>query len=218
LILTSCPHCGCQGSVQDSLAGTTLVCPKCGGQFVVGGQAPRTRRNFDEEDELPRRPIAKPDQSKTVGLALGIGLAAVGLILVAGCFFTCCIWPVFLNSPKSGQADSAAQAAPVIAASTTADGMMDEYRANEVAADTRFLDKWVRVSGTVERVASGISEPYVVFKPGKKFSIDHVRCYFPDAQAVVNLRPGQSVTIVGKCRGRSSLILRQMMRCCTDSF
>ncbi len=59
-----CPHCEIQGSVDDSLAGKKLRCPKCSKVFLVGGDTPPETSDDDlQSPEIiaPPEPEATPD-------------------------------------------------------------------------------------------------------------------------------------------------------------
>ncbi len=94
---------------------------------------------------------------------------------------------------------------PPVAYRVTADELMDEYETNEVAAQLKYGDKLIAVSGYVDSVNINdfTGEPYVklVGSPGD-WALCAVRCTFPiSAQAsLATLSEGDFVTIIGICK------------------
>jgi len=94
---------------------------------------------------------------------------------------------------------------PPIAHRVTANELMDEYEANEVAAQLKYGDKLIAVSGYVDSVKINdfTGEPYVLLvgSPGD-WALCAVRCTFPiSAQASLStLSEGDFVTITGTCK------------------
>ena len=86
----------------------------------------------------------------------------------------------------------------------TATKLMDDYETNEVAAQLKYGDKLIAVSGYVDSVNINdfTGEPYVklVGSPGD-WALCAVRCTFPiSAQAsLATLSEGDFVTITGTC-------------------
>jgi len=94
---------------------------------------------------------------------------------------------------------------PPIAHRVTANELMDEYEANEVAAQLKYGDKLIAVSGYVDsiKINDFTGEPYVLLvgSPGD-WALCAVRCTFPiSAQASLStLSEGDFVTITGTCK------------------
>ena len=96
------------------------------------------------------------------------------------------------------------------AVSITADQLFNAYKANEVAADEKFKDKVLLVSGTIDNIGKDITDtPYVVLKAGGDFSFGGVQCMFDDKAKgqLANLQKGQKVQIKGKCNGKMGNVL-----------
>ena len=118
------------------------------------------------------------------------------LVLVAAC-----------NRPVKPSAP-AEPAKPV--AVVTADEMRDEYKKNEIAADQKYKDKLVQVTGKVTKVEkTPILGYYVGLGSDHEDAGLDVMCYL-DASAEAdagNLNAGDSVTLLGYCRGRTLGVL-----------
>ena len=96
-------------------------------------------------------------------------------------------------------------AAPQVEYRVTAGQLLDEYDANEVAAQSKYGNKLIAVSGYVDSVNINdfTGEPYVLLvgSPGD-WALCAVRCTFPiSAQATLaTLSKGDYVTIIGTCK------------------
>jgi hypothetical protein len=90
--------------------------------------------------------------------------------------------------------------------------LSEEYNANKVAADQKYEDKILEVSGTIDSIGKDILDtPYVTLK-GREFSIFGVQCMFDKSQEdkLAKLVKDQSITITGKVSGEliGNIILR----------
>ena len=96
-------------------------------------------------------------------------------------------------------------AAPQVEHHVTAGQLLDEYDANEVAAELKYKNKLIAVSGYVDsiNVNNITGEPYVnlIGSPGE-WTLFWVRCTFPiSAQtSLATLSEGDYVTIIGTCK------------------
>lgn len=93
-----------------------------------------------------------------------------------------------------------------------------EYQANEVAADAKYKDRWIRVEGRVDSVSKDLSgDPYVTLAVDQ-YGIGHVRAELFDVQIkdivgdrdftvttaldkAAQLKKGQFVAVEGKGEG-----------------
>lgn len=106
------------------------------------------------------------------------------------------------DTKRSQTSTSSASAQPDY--STTASTLRDAYEANEVAADERYKDKSVLVTGDVMRIGKDIlDEPYVILQWHNKEIGGAVQCSFSksDNSKLAELKKGQTVYIKGKCKG-----------------
>lgn len=105
-------------------------------------------------------------------------------------------------------------------ASATSVQIYNEYQANEVSADSKYRDKWVRVTGKLQSVAKDITDdPYLVLA-ADPYGVGAVHAVLFDAQIkgvvenryeagtamdkAATLKPGQRVTV--ECLGKGSVI------------
>lgn len=88
--------------------------------------------------------------------------------------------------------------------------LLSAYKTNGVAADGQYKDKWVRLTGRVDKVSKDITDTiYVTFKGSEQFQIESVQCFFDGKHTAkaASLRPGQTLTVVGKCTGKFGNVL-----------
>jgi len=82
---------------------------------------------------------------------------------------------------------------------------LDEYDANEVAADMKYKGKLIAVTGYIQNIDTNFitDAPVVDLAPSQGFSLMTVYCEFRISQQaqVAQLTKGQLITIVGVCYG-----------------
>ena len=84
----------------------------------------------------------------------------------------------------------------------TATKLYTEYDDNEVAADLKYKDKVITVSGVVDDIAKDILDDiYVTLKGDEYFGT--VQCFFSDSHTnkAASLKKGDRLTIKGLCTG-----------------
>lgn len=103
----------------------------------------------------------------------------------------------------SGSAQHSIDARPVTGLPISAIDLVDAYVANEVAADQRFKDRYLEVSGDVDAIGKDIAEtPYLILH-GRLESARSVQASFSkaDADRLAKVEKGQWVTVTCRCRG-----------------
>lgn len=76
MITSVCPHCSQSIEADDSFAGTSAVCPTCGGEFQV---APKEKENQTKSTNMKKNP--------TMIISIGaIVIATISLLLQLGTF------------------------------------------------------------------------------------------------------------------------------------
>lgn len=99
--------------------------------------------------------------------------------------------------------------------SVTAEALASAYAANEVAADDKYKEKLVEVTGTIVTIAKDfLDDPYVTLSDGKEFSLNNPQCSFPKDRAseVSGLTKGEKVRLQGRVSG--AVIGTVMIRDC----
>lgn len=87
------------------------------------------------------------------------------------------------------------------------------YQNNQVAADKKYFEKQLRLTGVIESIASGIgNEPYIVLRGGNMFLSPQVRFNEPDVERIAALKKGQELVLV--CDGEGSIAEAPMFKNC----
>ncbi len=92
--------------------------------------------------------------------------------------------------------------------SVSADQLYNEYKSNEVAADSKYKGKIVVVSGVIQDIGKDIiAQPYIVI--GGMGFLDGVQCMFTGSEnaSVARLYKGQSVKVKGEVVGKMGNVL-----------
>ena len=104
------------------------------------------------------------------------------------------------NNTGSNQSQNNVQATPAIKVS--ASELYADYKANQVAADTKYKGKTIEVSGTINSIGKDILDtPYVSLNAGDILST--VQCMFDksDSTQLGTLAKDTRITLTGKVRG-----------------
>lgn len=78
-----------------------------------------------------------------------------------------------------------------------------DYEANEIAADAKYKDKVITVTGTVDSIGKDVMDTmYVTLETSNMFN--QVQCFFPDSNAgdLATIAKGNSMRIKGLCEGK----------------
>lgn len=108
---------------------------------------------------------------------------------------------------------TAQQATPEPAIVVTSDKLASDYKDNQVAADAKYKDKIVEVTGTVDSIGKDITDSsYVTFEGESQYSvINKVQAFFSKSNesALIDVKKGQKLTLRGRVEGGSfNVILR----------
>lgn len=100
---------------------------------------------------------------------------------------------VMYNKPHT---DVAKTQASVV---TTAVSILNDFETNEPAANSKYLEQIVKVSGVVSDVTENKGKGIVVLK--SDMAMGTVMCYLSDTENINGLKPGVSISIKGICTG-----------------
>ena len=127
--------------------------------------------------------------NKTLKNTLSAGLLSIFIILGGGSMDT------------DGGAEKISVATPDYVLS--ANKLFKEYDKNSVAADAKYEDKIVVVSGTIQSIGKDITDTAYLVIGGSGF-LDGVQCTLPRGQEglVARVSKGQYVTLKGKVSGQ----------------
>jgi len=84
--------------------------------------------------------------------------------------------------------------------------LAQEYRDNEIRAESRYKGKMLQISGQIVDFGSYSGRYYVFF--ADSIGVYFTRAYFKSSEVnkLVNLSKGQRITIVGLCKGKSGYL------------
>jgi hypothetical protein len=85
----------------------------------------------------------------------------------------------------------------------SANSLYGAYEQNEVAADEKYKNKKLGVTGIIGDIGKDVfDEPYVSLKISY---LQNINCYFDDKnnKLISKLRKGQRITVIGNCEGKS---------------
>jgi len=108
-----------------------------------------------------------------------------------------------LGSPDKGTSSSTVTVQPEEVISITSSQLVSEYQQNEIAADSKYKDKTLEVTGRVGSIAESFGKQYVTLKSDD--IIITVQCFLKSSEGekAATLSPGQSVTLQGRNDGMS---------------
>ena len=93
----------------------------------------------------------------------------------------------------------------------TAVQMSADYKENEVAADAKYKNKTVEISGSVDTIGKDILDtPYIAFQTASQYDIlDRVQCMFSksDEAELAAVTKGQKITLRGEVSGKLGNII-----------
>lgn len=129
-------------------------------------------------------------------------------LLSATTFAAFIVLAVASSDNKQTEKEVSKQEANTPAIEVSPQQLYSDYEANEVAADLKYKDKVLIVTGKVNTIGKDIMDAiYVTINTGEMFGA--VQCSFSDnhTNEAAGLKKGQTVTIKGKCDGKMMNIL-----------
>lgn len=134
------------------------------------------------------------------------------------------MWPVYVIcvvvvivqlSDKGSDARSASSTntPPPEAMKVTAMQIINDYKDNGVAADAKYKNKLVEVSGVVDTIDKDILDtPYIALESYEYAIVDRIQCMFSrsDEAQLASVTKGQKITLRGKVEGKfGNVIIRE---------
>jgi hypothetical protein len=214
----TCPHCAQPLEAREEDRGERIECPHCVGALKVPGARPeaaaprRSRIQEDFESHATDRP--RTQGSSATGWIIGI------LTFVVFCIVFCCgvgYWwvtnkmqPLVEQAMKDAEKEMQRVQAEMKekkgkAILVAAGQLAADYAANKDTADAKYLDKYLRITGVVERTGKDRDDTVFVALQGKDNVL--IECSFDSAgegqdERALKLKKGQMVTILGNCNGQ----------------
>jgi len=197
MALILCDECGTQ--VSDK----ALACTKCGNPIAsLVGTSP-----------VNTAPAEVKKTKKSSAMAIG-GLIVLAVIVY---IFYDMGKPAkntsVANTEASQPAAAPADAAPAeVVLQVSAKQLAQDYNANEVAADAKYKDKLLEVTGTLEGINKDFSDdPYLTLETDNQFLPVHANYSKADLADLSKLVKGQDVTMT--CRGKGMMVGSPILDC-----
>jgi hypothetical protein len=126
----------------------------------------------------------------------------------AASFIMMAIWGFLAVGSADTDTDTQKTAAQIPTYSVSAIDLLAEYDANEVAADVKYKDHVVIVSGEIVNIGMDVLDQAYIVIGGTGF-LDGVQCLFTEAQksTVASLRKGQRVRVKGEVSGKMGNVI-----------
>ncbi len=229
MALIKCDECGAE--VSDMAAS----CPKCGNPIHAEASSKSAPPPAGSPIAAPASK-SKPSAGRKLGAAAGIFFLAVVAFMVYESESPRTPTPNTSVSASDGAAvsqapetsaanasattqEAAASPAPAPAAppviEISAPQLYEDYKANEVLADTKYKGQWLYVSGIVTEIGKDFTDdPYVNLFGENEYAT--VRAIFTKSaiQQLAALHQGEQISIM--CRGKGRLIGDPILDCTSD--
>lgn len=139
-----------------------------------------------------------------------IGIIAIGLFLILGCTGTNQNSTTIPTNEASTTNSAAAIEKPI---SVQAKSLTKEYEDNELAADGKFKDKMLSVTGKVANIAETMGNITAQLE-GHNLVIS-VMCSFEESEKanVMKMKKGQQATFIGKGDGSTGGLYVGLQKC-----
>lgn len=127
--------------------------------------------------------------------------AVIACVLVGGCMVA---MGKSGNKVQQQGGDPQAQQAAEKPIAITAATLVAAYKANEVAADKKYKDRLLDVTGRVDSISKGIGGGiYITLDSGQQFDFRSVQAFPSDEyeNKAAKLNKGAKITIHGRCDG-----------------
>lgn len=129
--------------------------------------------------------------------------ALIAFLVVGGCVYAVGKGGETGRSAQPGSIQQEQQAAEK-AIATTASKLVADYKANEVAADEKYKNRLLVVTGSVASIGKDIMDnPYVTLSSGEQYDFRSVQCTFDDDHIAKasKLKKGMKISVTGTCKG-----------------
>jgi len=124
------------------------------------------------------------------------------LIVIIGILFFISTDEMSSTVDNQGQVIAKKESGKIQYTKVTADDLCSEYESNEIAADKKFKDKNLELTGIITSIDSDFSDDAVVhLKCGGEHSFESVSCSFLSTDEAATLKKGSKITLLGKSTG-----------------
>jgi hypothetical protein len=228
MALIKCDECG------TDVSDRAVACPKCGNPIHASGSISPVF--------VPGASVSVPaipaNSKASAKRKLGGGLAAFLVAVVAFMIYESqSTIKATANTSASGDATVAQTAAtsaadtaataptarapepvpaavpPVVEISATA--LYEEYKANEVLADTKYKGRWLYVSGVVNEIGKDFTDdPYINLFGENEYAVVRANFAKSAVQKLATLHKGDQISLM--CQGKGRLIGDAVLDCTSN--
>jgi hypothetical protein len=191
------------------MSDTAAFCAKCGAKHAAGLEVkPTPRKGLKACRECGHEVSAAARACPNCGARNpGFGKKTYGVFSLVAFGVALVVFIALLRAFESGgpsvSESDVTSTAPAI--SVTADQLAGDYEANEVAADEKYKQKIVEVSGNVDSIGKDITDTiYVTLQTSEEYAVVKPQLFFSDEhkQEAAALQRGQPLTVKCRCDGK----------------
>ncbi|CAB3797980.1 OB-fold protein [Pararobbsia alpina] len=220
----------CEADVSDK----AVACPKCGNPIHAAASVGLASPASSSPGAPLPPPKPKPSASRKLGGALAAFLVAVIAFMVyesqstikattdtsasgdttVSQAVTTSVADTAVAAPTASALKPApATAPPVIEISATE--LYEEYKANEVLADTKYKGRWLYVSGVVNEIGKDFTDdPYVNLFGENEYAVVRANFAKSAVEKLATLHKGDQISLM--CQGKGRLIGDAILDCTSD--
>jgi DNA-directed RNA polymerase subunit RPC12/RpoP len=187
-IAVICPHCSATLRIPRKGANKSVGCPRCASRFLA------------KPVKLPRRKKKRnPELTRKSVVGVVFALACLGTLTLT-LFYFLKNAPATDAEPHLGPAEESLSVLELAA----------RYRDNNAGAEQHHVGKVFQLTGRVDSIGKEISgAPFLSLCENIQGEVFTVRCLFNggDVAMLEGVRPGDTVTVDGRCRGSFPIVI-----------
>jgi DNA-directed RNA polymerase subunit RPC12/RpoP len=185
-IAVICPKCSATLRIPRKGANKSVGCPRCANRFLA------------KPVKLPkRRKKGNPELARRSVLGAVFALACLGTLALT-LFYFLKNAPVTDAGPQLGPAEESLSVLELAA----------RFRDNNAGAEQHHVGKVFQLTGRVDSIGKEISgTPFLSLCENIQGEVFTVRCLFDASDALEGVRPGDTVTVDGRCRGSFPIVI-----------
>lgn len=195
----NCPQCGAKLKAARNL----VECRVCG-EYVA--------KNAKKCPSCGAKNPSKTQRKASIACSIVFVVAVILIVAVVVGAIGGSETPSTPSSGASASSQTQSDAPDYIA--VDAEDLWKSYDENEVNADNIYKGNFVALTGTISNIGTDAfsGAPCVSVESGDEFGLYPIQCFFPkngsETDAIAALSDGDTVTIYGKCTGKTVLYVQ----------